>query len=330
LLRGEAEVFGEKESNSSRKSHRRFRDPGIRGEEADSLLADSLLRLETARRDTALFRSVLDTITLKVQIDSSRLLKRLDSLRRERRETLLTLGEFYIYNMHLFDLADSLFAALDSSSMDDDQLMKRLYYRGELRVMQGDTTAGRVWFTQLIHRFPDSEAAKYLRKRLGLEEGKSREDYARELFAAAAVAWYDSLDYLSALEKYRRVTEEYHGTSLAPRAWLARIYLWNKVLENPQAARRDYEKLRSDYPDAPATEQASLWLGEVTQPRGPEEEKADREDSQLAEDQLLAPRIDESGRFIRPDEDAPLEVKLENFRNHVFSLGNIKVDRILK
>jgi len=321
----------------------RAHDPGERGvpdapppdeleTEADSAavaLADSLQRLEEARRDTLLFQAFCDTALYTMAIDSAGLLTSQDSLRLVWGGKIMTLGELYLLEMHRLTDADSLMKAIDTTWLSNKQLVHRRWFIGWMRELEGDSSAANDQYHRLLELYPLSEEAKYLRERLGLPAEWSAEDYAVDMCSRAERMWYDSLHYADAIGMYGEVVRLFPETTAAPQALLTVTWLYRNYLENQTLAEANLEQLLNDYPASPEAAIAERWRGSADADEAGEETTGSEITEELLSS-LMEPQQDESGMFIRGDEEAFLEEKLENFREHMFEIGVIQVHRILK
>ena len=290
--------------------------------------SDSLQALAQARQDTLLFNSFMDSVLFVAQIDSVSLLSTRDSLRLAWGTKIMTLGELYLLEMNRRDDADSLMTTIDSSWLSPRQLVHRRWFIGWMRELDGDSLAAQEHYDLLLEQYPLSEEAKYLRTRLGLPAQRSAEDYASEMCRQAERMWVDSLHYQDALALYREVGILFPETTVAPRALLAEAWLYSRFLENQTQADAAFELLQANYPASPEAVLAAQWHSSSPDDERTGEETTSVEDKIL--ENLLAPQLDESGRYIRTDEDAFLEDKISNFQEHMLDIGVIQVHRILK
>ncbi len=313
--------------------------PVFPNEDADSLMVhsdstsadgvnDSLLAVEQARQDTLLFNSFMDSVVFTAQIDSVNLLSTRDSLRLAWGTKIMTLGELYLLEMNRRVDADSLMTTIDTSWLSDRQLVHRRWFIGWMRELDGDSLAAREHYDLLLEQYPLSEEAKYLRNRLGLPPQRSAEDFAAEMCLLAEQMWIDSLHYQDALALYREVVILYPETTVAPRALLAEAWLYSRFLENQTKADEAFDLLQAEYPASPEALLAAEWRSSTPGESGVEEDTDSVADKIL--ENLLAPQQDESGMFIRVDEAAYLEEKINNFQEHMLNIGVIEVHRILK
>ena len=291
-------------------------------------ISDSLLALEQARQDTLLFASFMDSVVFVAQIDSVNLLTTRDSLRLAWGAKIMTLGELYLLEMHRREDADSLMTTIDTSWLSPRQLVHRRWFIGWMRELDGDSLAAREHYDLLLEQYPLSEEAKYLRNRLGLPPQRSAEDYAAEMCLQAEQMWVDSLHYQDALGLYREVVRLFPQTIVAPRALLAEAWLYSRILENRTQANAAFNLLQANYPSSPEAVLAAQWHSGSTGEGGDEEDASSVDDKIL--EYLLAPQQDESGMFIRSDEEAYLEEKIGNFQEHMLDIGVLQVHRILK